>query len=140
MSQVLYDVDFCEWTAETARLLREGRLTETDIDHIAEEIEDLGKQDSRKLQSCLMRIMEHLLKLQLAEAPMLARNCRLWQASIARQRVQIEGLLADSPSLRRKLRDMMPAAYRGAVRIVKPIVAKPIPAECPFILEQLLSD
>jgi hypothetical protein len=26
VSQVLYDVDFYEWTAETARLLREERL------------------------------------------------------------------------------------------------------------------
>ena len=139
MSQ-LYDVDFYEWTAETARLLREGRLSETDIEHIAVEIEDLGKQDSREIQSCLMRIMEHLLKLQLTEDPMRTRNCRLWQSSIVRHRIQIEVLLADSPSLRRKLRGMMPAAYRRAVRIAKPIVAKPIPTECPFTLEQLLSD
>src|SRR5262249_20284176 len=86
------------------------------------------------------RIMEHLLKLQLTEGPMLALNCRLWQASITRHRIHIEVLLADSPSLRRKLRGMMPAAYRRAVRIAKPIAVKPIPTECPFTLEQLLSD
>ena len=140
MSQVLYDIDFYEWTTETARLLREGQLTETDIEHIAEEIEDLGKRDARELQTCLMRIMEHLLKLQFAEGSMLALNCRLWEASIARHRIQIEVLLADSPSLRGKLRGMMPAAYRRAVRIAKSVAAKPIPAECPFTLEQLLSD
>ena len=39
----LYDEDFGLWTAEAARLLREGRFAEIDVEHVAEEIEDMGK-------------------------------------------------------------------------------------------------
>ena len=42
MSTGQYDRDYAEWAAETAKLLREGRLQEVDLDHVAEEIEDMG--------------------------------------------------------------------------------------------------
>jgi hypothetical protein len=38
----LYDRDFAEWTRRNAELLRSGRAAEADLDHIAEEIEDMG--------------------------------------------------------------------------------------------------
>jgi Domain of unknown function DUF29 len=43
----LYDRDFFEWTWQVARLLREGRFSEVDVEHLAEEIEDVGKIDQR---------------------------------------------------------------------------------------------
>jgi hypothetical protein len=30
----LYDRDFFEWTADVARLLREGRFAEIDVEHV----------------------------------------------------------------------------------------------------------
>jgi hypothetical protein len=39
----LYDEDFFQWTQRSAELLRAGQVRESDIEHIAEEIEDLGK-------------------------------------------------------------------------------------------------
>ena len=50
----LYDEDFAVWTTETARLLRAGRLNEVDIEHVAQEIEDMGKRDKRELHSRLI--------------------------------------------------------------------------------------
>ncbi len=41
MSQ--YDRDFYAWATEQAGLLRAGRLSEADVEHIAEEIETLGR-------------------------------------------------------------------------------------------------
>ena len=38
MSATVYDKDFVQWTAETARLLRERRFDQIDVEHIAEEI------------------------------------------------------------------------------------------------------
>jgi len=38
----LYDQDFAEWTRQNAELLRSGRASEADLEHIAEEIEDMG--------------------------------------------------------------------------------------------------
>ena len=34
-SESLYDEDFAVWTSETARLLREKRFDEVDVEHIA---------------------------------------------------------------------------------------------------------
>ena len=43
----LYDQDFHAWANEQVGLLRAGRLSEADIEHIAEEIESLGKIEKR---------------------------------------------------------------------------------------------
>ena len=40
----LYERDFVRWTARNADLLRERRFDEIDFEHIAEEIEDLGRK------------------------------------------------------------------------------------------------
>jgi Domain of unknown function DUF29 len=42
----LYDRDFYCWSQEQAELLRAGRLTEVDIEHIAEEIDSTGGRRS----------------------------------------------------------------------------------------------
>ena len=52
-AQSLYEEDFYAWTQRQAELLR--RLApvgnELDMEHIAEEIEDLGRSDLRAAQS-----------------------------------------------------------------------------------------
>ena len=58
----LYDRDFAEWTRHNAELLRAGRASEADLEHIAEEIEDMGNRDRRELRSRLRVLLAHLLK------------------------------------------------------------------------------
>ncbi len=41
-TDVFYDADFFEWTQQTARLLRQGSFELIDLEHVAEEIEDMG--------------------------------------------------------------------------------------------------
>ena len=48
-NQPLYDQDFYAWANEQAGLLRAGRLSEADIEHIAEEIESMGKSEKFRL-------------------------------------------------------------------------------------------
>jgi hypothetical protein len=48
-----YDTDVIAWATEQAALLRSGRLAEIDIEHIAEEIEDVGKSEKRELANRL---------------------------------------------------------------------------------------
>ena len=38
-----YDKDVIIWSQEQARLLRAGRFADLDIEHLADEIEDVGK-------------------------------------------------------------------------------------------------
>jgi hypothetical protein len=47
LSNALYNQDFYAWANEQAGLLRAGKLAEADIEHIAEEIESLGKTEKR---------------------------------------------------------------------------------------------
>ena len=51
MTRALYEKDVVRWAQEQARLLREGDFAHLDIEHIADEIEDVGKADKRELAS-----------------------------------------------------------------------------------------
>ncbi len=62
ITKTLYDTDFVEWTAQTADLLRQGRFDEVDLEHVVEEIEDMGKRDFRSARSQLRRMLLHLIK------------------------------------------------------------------------------
>ena len=64
MSNTLYDRDFYAWANEQAALLRAGRLSEADIENIAEEIESMGRSEKRDLVSRLTVVLLHLLKWQ----------------------------------------------------------------------------
>jgi hypothetical protein len=62
----LYERDFVAWTEEQARALRSrgGGGNALDHDHLAEEIEDLGKSELRACASQIDNIIEHLLKIE----------------------------------------------------------------------------
>jgi Domain of unknown function DUF29 len=89
VNRQLYDQDFFAWTNEQAGLLREGRLSEADIDHIAEEIE--GKSEKRELVSRLTGLLLHLLKWQ--HQP--AFRSTGWGLTLEEQRNRLEDHLAD---------------------------------------------
>lgn len=103
-SQTTYDRDFVEWTHEQAKALRAAKRAGgnflLDWDHIAEEIEDMGKSQARELATRIEIIIEHLLKLQCSNA---TRPRAGWETTVVREREQVRRILVDSPSLRQKL-------------------------------------
>jgi len=46
-----YDRDVVLWAQEQAALLRSGQFSKLDLEHIADEIEDVGKTEKRELAS-----------------------------------------------------------------------------------------
>ena len=60
-----YDDDFYAWTQHQAAVLRSMPVTDNrfDREHVAEEIEDLGKSERDAVRSQIRRVIEHLLKL-----------------------------------------------------------------------------
>jgi Domain of unknown function DUF29 len=40
-----YEQDFYAWAIHNAELLRQGRLSEIDVEHIAEELECMGRSE-----------------------------------------------------------------------------------------------
>jgi len=59
---LLYKKDFSDWTARTVDLLRQGRFAELDIDHLIEELNDMGKSQRHELVNRLRVLLAHLLK------------------------------------------------------------------------------
>lgn len=55
-----YDQDVIAWANEQARLLRAGQFDRLDIEHLAEEIEDVGKSEQRELASRMAVLLAHL--------------------------------------------------------------------------------
>jgi len=60
-----YEDDFYAWTQHQAEVLRSMPVSDNrfDREHIAEEIEDLGKSERDAVRSQIRRIIEHFLKL-----------------------------------------------------------------------------
>jgi len=108
----LYDTDFYAWANAQAALLKSGRLAAADVEHIAEEIESMGRSEKRELLSRLALLLMHLLKWQVQ--PTLRGNSR--QATIKVQRREIARHLADNPSLMAGLPEVLADAYGDAMR------------------------
>ena len=113
MDTSLYDSDFYLWTQQAAESLRSGVLASDDLEHAAEEIADMGKRDRRELESRMMVLVMHLIKW--AAQPQM-RETSTWLATINEQRTQIEGVLAQSPSLRALLVIDLPPVYTKAAK------------------------
>jgi hypothetical protein len=136
--ETLYDEDFFRWTQETAELIRQRRFDEVDLDHVAEEIEDMGKRDHREVRSRLIVLLMHLLKWQLQPE---RREKSTWVATINEQRADLDLVLQDSPSLRHIPRKQLPLIYRNAVeRAIRDtgLSHKLFPSDCPYTPEQIL--
>lgn len=135
----LYEQDFYAWAIKNAELLRQGRISEVDAMHLAEELEDMGKSNRRALLSRLQMLVMHLLKYQ--HQPHL--RSRSWEMTLRNQRDVIHDLLQESPSLRTVLNepDKLAQVYIRAMREAVAetgLAPNTFPADCPFTLEQML--
>jgi hypothetical protein len=101
MATSAYDGDIVAWANEQARLLRAGLFSQLDIEHIAEEIEDVGKSEKRELESRMAVLLAHLLKWQ--HQP--ERQGNSWRNTIKVQRKGIANRLRKTPSLKPDLED-----------------------------------
>lgn len=139
MNTQIYREDYHAWALQNAQLLREGRLDEIDIEHIAEELEDMGASKERELESRLGVLLAHLLK-WIYQA---AKRGNSWQATIREQRRRIARLLKKNPSLQSKLDEAFIDAY-GDARLIAVretgLDEDTFPPASPFTLEQTLND
>jgi hypothetical protein len=137
MNTADYDQDFYAWITRNVQLLRTGSLSEIDAEHIAEELESMGKRDLRQLRSRLQALTMHLLKYQWQPE----RQSKSWLTTIDHQRDEIEALLLDSPSLRVAMNNALASIYLKAVRDASRETGLPeteFPRTCPYSIEELL--
>ncbi len=134
-----YEQDLYAWLTGNAQLLRQGRLSEIDVEHIAEELEDMGKSERRAIESYLGVLILHLLKWHYQPS---LRGPR-WQQSIDNARDEIDRRLQDSPSLRPRLSELIAARYGNVRKNAMRETGLPLqtfPETCPFSIAQLLDE
>jgi hypothetical protein len=110
-NQTPYDQDFYAWANQQAALLRSGRLTEADIDNIAEEIESMGRSERHELVNRLTVLLMHLLKWRYQPV----YRGTSWRLTVEEQRNRLDDHLAENPSLKDALASAIVSAYRNAV-------------------------
>lgn len=100
----LYDDDFYAWSEQQAGVLRRmagqlGRIqNELDVEHVAEEIEDLGKSQRDAAESFIRLILLHLIKLALSPN---SPSVRHWRSEIVSFHVELLARL--TPAMRSRI-------------------------------------
>jgi hypothetical protein len=139
----LYHEDFYLWTQRQAEVLRAGRYQELDLEHLIEEIEDLGSAGKRSVRSRARTIIEHLLKLE--HSPAVGPRAG-WRDTIRAQRDDLLDEL--TPTLRRELEQELDGLYAQARKRAEgslrdhgePPAAEALPGTCPYSLDQITGD
>jgi len=141
-----YDQDFYAWTQHQAKLLRALRSADSslpqgvDLDHVAEEIEDLGKAELRGVTSLIQQILLHLIK---AASDPESQASNHWRSETIAFGFDLADRYARSM---RQLIDMQ-ALWQRSLRLAEAqlhergaSLAKSLPTECPFFLDELLAE
>lgn len=134
-----YDKDFYAWSLHNAALIREGKLSEVDLEHVAEEIESMGRADKRELVNRLAVLLAHLLKWKFQPS----LRGKSWRVTIKGQRREAMDLLSESPSLKHELDDRFNNAYQKALDIIEKeteLNLDTLPKVCPFSLKEALNE
>lgn len=136
MSISLYDTDFDAWARQQAQALRAKDWAALDIDHLAEEVEELRKSELKAVRSQFRLLLSHLLKW--VGQP--EKRAESWRSTIANARVLIDDALEDSPSLQPELARLVTSAYPRACRDAAVETGLPLakfPQACPWSLAEL---
>jgi len=136
---LLYEQDAYTWALRNAELIRAGRFSEVDWEHVAEEVEAVGKSEWRELENRLIVLLAHLLKWQYQTE----RRGRSWQATIKEQRHRLRRVLEANPGLKPHLDTILKDAFATAVLVASretDLDESIFPAICPFSYEAIIAN
>ncbi|WP_158287553.1 DUF29 domain-containing protein [Falsiroseomonas bella] len=115
----LYDTDWYAWTQDQAARLRElppsQRPNGLDVEHLAEEVEDMGRSERKAAMSLMRNIATHLLKLEFHPDQQPRRH---WQREVATWRADLELDFKASPSLRARREELFVDVWPQAWRVL----------------------
>ncbi|MBE9202522.1 DUF29 domain-containing protein [Synechocystis salina LEGE 06099] len=137
MDSLLYTEDFFTWTQQQADLLSQKRFEQLDLEHLIEEIQDLGNRHYDQLESRLTVLTAHLLKWQVQHW----KCSNSWRATIRVQRTSLAKLLRRNPGLKSHLEEAMAESWQEARDLA--IAETDLPDEqfpdgCPFTIVEIL--
>jgi len=131
----LYETDFYGWIQNQADALRAGNFASLDLENLFEEIDGMGRNHKRALESRLEILLAHLLKWKF-QPGLIGPS---WRATIEVQRNSLGKLLRDNPSLKGRIPNTFEDAYTFAIRLAATETGLPrsmFPAQCPWTFEQ----
>lgn len=134
-----YETDIVAWANEQAALLRAGRFDKLDLEHLAEEIEDVGKSEKRELASRMAVLLMHLLKWKFQPE----FRGKSWDRTIKEQRIRIGLATKETPSLKTSLvdDDWIKGVWADAVSMaIKETGLDSFPENCPWTMAEVLSE
>jgi len=132
-----YETDIVAWANEQAGFIRAKCFDKLDLEHLAEEMEIMGKREKRELASRLSVLLAHLLKWQYQPI----RRGSSWERTIRLQRKEIAYELRDIPSLKPLLiqQEWFELVWDKAVSIASNETGlDSFPELCPWTPEQIL--
>jgi hypothetical protein len=135
----LYDEDFYAWANEQAALLRAGDLSQADVEHIAQEIESMGRTEKRELASRLKVLIAHLLKWRFQPE----KRTKSWEVSIRVQRRELVDHIDDNPSLKPLIDRVLEKAYPDAALVAAletGLSETVFPKLCPWTFAQIIDE
>jgi hypothetical protein len=137
--ETLYNQDYYQWLIQTAQLLKEKEFTQLDLENLIEEIESLGKNEKRAIESNLIVVILHLLNWRYQPE----KRSNSWKSSIREHRRRIQRLFSDSPSLKNHLPEILATCYLAAKKQASDETGLSIlafPEECPFSIAECLDE
>jgi hypothetical protein len=142
--RIAYDDDFYAWSQRQAAVLRELATrpdlpNELDIEHVAEEIEDVGTAELNSVRSFLRNLLAHLIKAASSSKPEPVNH---WLDEAANFHIEFFTRYSKSMRQRIDLQETWDLARRLAevsLRKHGEQLAPNLPHECPFAIEELVS-
>ncbi len=150
MTNTLYDRDLQLWIEQTIQQLKNREFSSLDVEHLIEELVDLGRAEKNALKSNLTILLAHLLKLRVQnDAPESMKGS--WYSSVLEHRQRVLDNLADTPSLKSLLLETIEKAYHASRKLaikegslakfgVRVPADSDYPMSCPFSVEQILDE
>jgi hypothetical protein len=138
----LYETDVLLWSEEQADLLRrlaagERVNDQIDWDNLIEEVEDVGRSELHTVESLLAQALRHILK---ANGWPEHRDAPSWRADAIDFRGQAQARFAPSMERRIDLAKIYRRALHATPKTIDGQPPRPLPDQCPFTHEQLLSE
>lgn len=133
-----YETDVVAWANEQAAMLRAGKFSALDIEHIAEEIESVGRSEQRHLASDMAVLVANLIRWKYQSG----------RRSPARRRVigELRRILAIelqmAPALKSILTDPYWATRVWADAICQSVeeIGVALPDTCPWTMGQVIDE
>lgn len=131
-----YEVDFLVWINTQVELLRAKKFEQLDLEHLVEEIGNLGGELTRELEHRMDLLIMHLLKCKYQPE----RISGSWRGTIREQRRRIARLLKAAPSLAQTVDAYLDESYTAAAARAADetgLALATFPQESPFSKQQI---